>query len=125
MLRPIQIIREGFEYPDGRIIAIDAITWRDPKLPVYQMYTQKLLCEIFNLRREGHGDIWQHIILNDRKTSIPEQVELLLLESNVYRHGSGTRPTGVTTDSSHTKPTTSVPTCSLRKTRVSQFFSKT
>lgn len=53
MLRPIQIIREGFEYPDGRIIAIDAITWRDPKLPVYQMYTQKLLCEIFNLRREG------------------------------------------------------------------------
>lgn len=32
------------------------------------------------IEQEGHGNIWQHIILNDQKTSVPEQVELMLLE---------------------------------------------
>lgn len=32
------------------------------------------------IEQEGLGDIWQHIILNDQKISVPEQVELMLLE---------------------------------------------
>lgn len=52
MLLPIQILREGFEYPDGKIIAIEGIIWKKKKIPVFQMYTQKCVSEIFNLRRE-------------------------------------------------------------------------
>lgn len=48
--------------------------------PIFNKQHSVRTIEIRLVDREGHGDIWQHIILNDRKTSIPEQVELLLLE---------------------------------------------
>lgn len=54
MLEKIKLIEEGTPYSDGRVAAHGSINWRETKLPVVQLYSQKIVGEIFNLRREGN-----------------------------------------------------------------------
>lgn len=59
-MQEIQILEEGAEYPDGRVVSLNAIAWAKESVPLRQLFTQEWLGDVHNLRRVDNfvvGDI--------------------------------------------------------------------
>lgn len=59
-MQEIQILEEGTEYPDGRVVSLNAVVWDKDSVPLRQLFTQELLGNVHNLRRVDNfivGDI--------------------------------------------------------------------
>ena len=59
-MQEIRILEEGAEYPDGRVVSLNAIIWDNGTVPLRQLFTQEWLGNVHNLRRVDNfivGDI--------------------------------------------------------------------
>lgn len=50
--------------------------------PIFNRQRSVRTAKLRLIEKEGHGDVWEHIFVNDQKTPLPVQAEVLLMEIN-------------------------------------------